>query len=248
MLIQNTKKMEQPWLHVFLYGNSGAGKTEIASTFPAPLFLVPYNESSHITLMGRDFDYVVIGMDQKGRKMPARQHLVQVLSELEKRYNQAIRAETDEEADELFPWQTIVWESLTHYSDLVVEEIVEKSGKGQVDQRGWGELAAHLRAVHARLRALQVHVVITALSKITEGESGITEGQPAISGSMATKLPAACDVTGYCEVVRGKDNATVYRTHFRRYGKYPARARFKDFPAYIDNFSFKHLEKHCRLR
>ena len=146
-------------------------------------------------------------------------------------------------ADAVFPWQTIVFESMTHYCAMLQDEI-SQNGMQKMDQQRWGLISDHLRAVHSRLRGLDCHVVFTALSKV-EGEERSAEGLPDISGKMARMLPAACDAIGFCECVEGggsKANA-VYRIYFRQHRVYLARTRFRDMPPMIENFHFNDVAR-----
>lgn len=247
--IQNTFEItEAPWTTWFLYGATGSGKTRAAATFPRPLFIVPTNESSHTTLLQlpQSYDFVIVGRDAAGQRLPVRQHMAQILSDLEARYQQmmAAVARGDEAAAAIaFPWETVVIESLTHYCDLVVEDI-SKFGQQQMDQRGWGLLSTHIRTIHDRLANLDVHVVYTSLDKVEQkgdGASAAVNGKPNITGSLADKLPSACDVIAYCEMLRvGQQQVKTWRTHFTRRPPFDARARFA-FPDYVDDFDFARL-------
>jgi hypothetical protein len=236
MPARNAKDIVAPWTHWFLYGESGSGKTKSASTFSRPCFLVPYNEQSITTLRGMDVPYYeVTGAGEIGKEtavVDGSGSLMSVLLELETLYYQDIDA---------FPYETIVIESITHYSDLVMEEMT-RGGKVFMDQGKWGSFLAHFRNIQSRLRKMQVHAVFTALSKVDKADDDTIIGGPHIQGQVAAKLPSACDVIGYCEEVRsGKDS--VYRMHLRKYKHFPARSRFRDVPATIDNFNFTNIEK-----
>lgn len=258
--MRNTKNIVAPWTHWFFYGPTGSGKTTLASTFPSPLYLVPANEGSELTLTGRNFDYIQLGV-KGGKKVPVRAHMMEVLHALKTRQEKAdqldakgVRLEAEgkqEEADaafdeaaRLFPWETIVHESLTHYSDLVVEDI-SNNGVERMDQQKWGQLGEHFRAVHSMLRTFKCHVVFTSLEKLEQdGDGKVFSGQPSITGAAATKLPSACDVLGFCELVPGKpDKDPTFRVYFSRYKLYKARSRFKAMPRHIDNFDFAEVRK-----
>lgn len=248
--LQNTNEIATPWTVWFLYGQTGAGKTTIASSFPEPLFLVPANEGSELTLRGRGLPFVRLGKRKDGQSVPVRAHISEILTELERKHalmRQAYAKGDEEGAHAQFPWQTIVVESLTHLGDMLVED-VSNNGQRKMDQQGWGLISSFLRTLHSRLRNLDVHVVYTSLAKVTESEGGTTLGGPNLIGSTAEKLPSACDVIAYCEELPGsKPEAPRFRAHFRKHSYWVARSRFASFPAQIDNFTFAQVQAHLGL-
>lgn len=261
--IQTAADITAPWTVWFLYGALGSGKTRAASTFRAPLFLVPANEGSELTLRqlaDKNLPFIRIGKRMNGQVVPARAHMSEVLSELEKMHaemlrlrNLADKASGDEQealyakADAAFPWQTIVVESLTHLGDLLVEDVSDY-GKKKMDQQQWGLISTFFRTVHSRLRGMDAHIVYTALAKAQESDSGsITSGGPNLIGQMAEKLPSQCDVVAYLEELQYVDKTgaqqNVHRVYFRKYKYWLARTRFANFPAYVDNFNFADFEE-----
>lgn len=222
----------------FVVHNSG--KTTIAATFPRPIFLVPKNESSMVTLNGRDFPYVLI-VDRSSPFMPGRgdtpteSGMDAALTVLEDNFEASLK----QNRPELFPYDTIVVEALTHYCDLVQDELTEGSTL-PMDMPRWGKLASHLRNVHTRLRNMDLHVVFTALANVSKDTK---EGGPQIPGSMAEKLPSACDVIAYIEVTdMGKDKPQKHTMHLRQRKQFFARSRFPQLPAAIENFDFHKIE------
>jgi hypothetical protein len=228
--VKNAQQLIQPWTHWFLYGDSGSGKTLAASTFPRPVFLVPQNEGSITSLRGRDVPYYEI-VDMGSALVSGRGGMLRVLDELEAMYA---------EDPNTFPYDTVVVESLSHYCDLVTEELTG-GGIRPMDQFRWGQLSSHLRTIQVRLRRLDVHAVFTSLARTTTADDGTVIGDAMIPGQSSIKLPAACDVIGYCEVTTSKNNP-VHRIHFRRHKHFIARSRFDGLPATIDNFSFQQVE------
>jgi len=229
--LKNTKDIVDPWTRWFLYGPTGSGKTHAAGTFPRPLFIVPPNEKSVVTLMGRDIDYVEVS---------CRREMNEQLRDLRSLYDRSMQLIADDklpEAEELFPWQTIVVESLSHYCELLIEDIGAR-GSRKMDMQAWGQLSSHLRTIHSQLSDMDVHVVYTALDKVDDAGNG----QPLLTGKNALMMPSACDVIGFCEAVpvpKGKD--PLHRIHFRQFGRYPARSRFSGFPDQVDNFDFTQI-------
>lgn len=229
--IKNAKNITNPRVHVFLYGSSGSGKTTAASKFPNPLFLVPANEQSIVTLRGSDFNYIEIGSQRaKGKKC---------WTEMEDILDELLTVQKTQ-GPEALPCETVVVESLSHYIDMMIEDM---TNGGDVDMtfKHWGLIGTHLRHVQDMLRQLDVHAVFTALAKANTSAAGdVVAGGPMLTGASAEKLPSACDVIGYCEMRPGKP--PIYNTHFQKHGIYAARTRFKEMPASVQNFSWEHIE------
>ncbi len=237
---KSTTSLSMDWSHWFLYGNTGAGKTRCAATFPSPVFIQPKNEGSTTSLIDvGDFPfYEATCMEEtatkNGKPVGAPDGvggLNNILWELETQYRSAPNK---------FPYETIVLESLTHYSDLVVEQLTNGNNKN-MDQQRWGQLTAHLRNVQARLKNMQVFVVYTALAKVATTDAGVVVAGVALPGAAALKLPSACDSIGYCEALPAKQNQWHGRVHFKKCGPYDARSRF-NIPKQIDNFDFNDLQ------
>lgn len=224
---KNASKMDTPWRHWFFYGPTGAGKTTLAATFPRPVFIEPKNEGSVETLRGLDIDYYEV-VNLNSKIVGGVGGMNKIIDEIENEYNADPNA---------FPYDTIVVESISHYTDLIIEDITN-GGQLHMDQPKWGVVLAHLRNIQTRLRNLDVHVVFTALAKIDEKSN---EGLPLIQGASAKKLPSSCDVIGYCSLTDTK-NFVKYETHFRRYKQYDARSRIKGFPGVIQDFTFQKIE------
>lgn len=237
MKINSTKEMQVDLTTWFFYGPTGSGKTSAAATFPKPLFIIPTGENSHLTLRGREFDYVEVG---EGRGFVA--EYMSILNELERRAQMADKAKTVEEAEAHFPWRTVVVESLTHVADAVINDLT-MNGSKPTSEYTWGQLGTFFRNLHTSLTRLGVHVVFTALPKVLTKKDEVVKAGPAIVGSAADKLPSSCDVVAYFQpIVRGRDEESrIYRAHFTYFQDYPARSRFPGLPPHVDNFNFKAL-------
>lgn len=244
-----------PYTTWFIYGATGSGKTLAASTFPDPLLFVPRNESSQLSLRHVDLPFYVLGRKEgspEGAPCKVRRQVSSLVAQLQKEAGEAdaflveawkaVDAGNEEaskelfaKAEEVFPYRTLVFESLTHLTDLIIEEIANAPGKtsGTMDQAKWGEVQTFYRNLHNALRGLPIHVVYTCLDHFDE-KAG--RGEPAISGSTSKKLPSACDVIGYSEETGG-----TYRIHFRSFKGYTARSRFTRLPKIVENFDFSTL-------
>jgi hypothetical protein len=232
--IHNAQQIQTPYTRWFLYGPTGSGKTTAAATFPNPFFILPKNENSILTVAGRDIDYVLVD---------SRASMEKVLAYLTSQYHKMMQLfdkGQDDAANVAFPYQSVVVENMSHYCELLVEDI-SRGGQNRMDQQGWGLLSGHLRNVHSALSDLDVHTVYTSLD--TVDDNGV--GRPMMTGKNAIIMPSSCDVIAHCETVnRGKDKPPAYRMHFVQAGRFPARSRFKSFPTHVDGFNFKDFESH----
>jgi hypothetical protein len=195
---------------------------------------VPRNEQSIMTLRGREIPYIEVGTPDEMNEAVSMLETQAALSA------RLLAQGKNDEAWAAFPWQTVAVESLSHYTDMIIEALTGTSGgwqQGKMDQQKWGHLSSHLRSLHTRLRALPIHIVYTALDEVKADENTkVVTGGALMSGGMKTKLPSACDAIGYCEVVNG-----IGRVHFQRFKQFHARVRVPpgvQFPAHVDDFSW----------
>lgn len=221
----STAQMPMPYTHWFLYGETGAGKTVAASTFERPLFLVPRNENSMVTLRGMDYRYLEVDYH----------NALPLIAQ--------IRREQTQLGTE-WPFRTLVFESLSHYQEFVINALTDDR-RHDMTVSHWGKLSNHFQQLHDALRALDMHVVFTALARSELDASKVPTGGPMLSGNTASKLPSACDVIGYCEVERTK-RGSVYRIHFVKHGAFIARSRFPRMPAVVENFRFCEIEPYLQ--
>src|SRR6185503_9956430 len=240
MQIMNTAALVSEFTSWFFYGKTRTGKTTAAATFPKPLFLQPASEDSIDTLAGMDVDYVMIKPERVGKTGDSSVMAVMdgVLSDLEQRFERAdklwtlaARARVDGKDDEAvdlqaegdaqFPWLSIVTESVSHYTDMVQEELT-RHATIDMDQQKWGKLSAHMRSVHERLRNLKVHTVYVSLvTEVFDRQCKLTKAEPLFPGNMSLKLPSACGGVIYFERKQGNPN-DIYVAHFQRTEAYSA--------------------------
>lgn len=225
----NAKNITAPWIQIFVLGDPGSGKTQLASTFPRPVFLQPKNEQSMLTLQGLDIEYIEID-SMRGPVVNGVGGMLTAVRGLESMYLKDPSA---------FPFDTIVIEQVGHYGDIIQRELT--NGTQQMDQQKWGLFLNHLLEIQAILRNMQVHIVWTSHTKVEKINDTTTICGANISGQAATKIPSSCDIIAYCE--SGSGVTPRFRTHFRRYNGFNARSRFP-LPSQITNCTFNAIAEY----
>lgn len=219
-----------PWTRFFFAGNSGSGKTTIVGTFPNVLIIEPGMEASSTTL-------AETGVEAEVWRIDSKEDLDEAFNELLSMHDKFLKTGDEK----YFPWESVALESITHYSDLLVDWLT-KGYKEDMNQRKWGDLSQMLIAYHNKLASLQAHVVYTSLIEVKEDPVRVV---PMIQGRRARDIiPSACNAVGLCEystkLVQGK-HTDEYRVHFKPYRNFSARTRYKWLPATIQNFNFTEL-------
>jgi hypothetical protein len=211
---ENAKGLAHAWHRVFLYGSTGSSKTLQASFFPEPLFLFPATEKSIDTVAGRDLLFKSI----------------RTTDEMETTVLELLKLQTQKGSDAL-PAQTIVFESVSHYVDMVVDEITG-NGKKPMEMRDWGKLRSHMLGLTNNLLRLDAHIVFTSLADDPNPESG-KPGAPKIQGSTRDLMPSVCRTIAYMEARAVMGKPTAFIAHLTNYRGYYARDRRPGIPSEV---------------
>jgi AAA domain-containing protein len=226
------------------YGASRSGKTQLAATFPRPLFLSDKGESGWETIryMPVDLFYepnhrTPSGLSCEVWPISTAQEMLEsipVVAEI-------LRKEPDR-------WGTLVVDSLTFYADSYFAQLElnyrKAMGQKYDPRRAFQDLGSHLRWIMIRLHEitepLGVNVVWLALEKPPQ-ESG-DPGGILLSGQSALKTPARCDGLLYQRHYRaGAD--TVYEVHAQPFGIMPAGGRgFQVLPCPMVSPTYRDFE------
>ena len=223
----------------FFYGLTRSGKTTAAATFPHPLFIQPKGEGSIDSLSGHSTAQAVTV--HTGLEM------LELLDHLTAKADEArpFFAKDNPKGDEIFPWQTVVVESLTHYVDIL-EEGLTNGQKVHMDRQKWGKVSQHLKRVHSQLSNLPVHVIYISLCKEVHNEQGkLVKAEPYLSGSSSVKLPSSCGALVYFERIEGNPR-DKFVAHLGSKGVYTAGARVKaleGLPRKLEPFQWSEIAK-----
>jgi hypothetical protein len=221
-------------LTCMVVGDSRAGKTRFAGTWPRPIFLADASEHGWTTLgsLGPD-DLYEADREPKVVGIETPQDMVLALKALQTQASGA-KVAIDEWPLAQGKWEcgTVVIDSLTFYADAYFSALEAENAGGKNDKRAWyGELASHLRYLMIQFHRLPYHIVWTSLSS-TNDDSQLRGAL--IAGSTAAKAPARCDLwlylDKYSEKVKGEDNRRetqiVYEAHTQNYAGNKAGHRF----------------------
>lgn len=222
---ENATTIVGGWHRVFLYGDTGSSKTLQASFFPDPLFLFPATESSIDTVAGRDVLFKSI------RNTDEMNSTVLELLKVQQSGRTAKDGTKIPPGGDALPAQTIVWESVSHYCDMVIDEITG-NGKKPMQMQDWGKLRAHMLALANNLMRLEAHVVFTSLADAPIIDSG-KPGAPKIQGSTRDLLPSVCRTIAYMEARSIMGKPPTWYAHLQNYRNYYARDRRAGIPAEV---------------
>lgn len=208
----------------FVVHNSG--KTTSAASFPAPFFIGAPNENGIQSLRGTDIPYFI----------PGETDMLEVIGDMNALLNElhADMQRLNVAADGGAAWRakwgtTIIWDSLSHYADAVVNNLttVKDPRTGthvriDTNQQIWGKLRTHLTNARDVLFRLPCHIVLTALDDQTQDEKGnVTWHGPRIQGAAGELLPSSCELVGFCDALP----PASFVVYFQKFGKAEAGTR-----------------------
>lgn len=153
--------------HILLLGRSGAGKTSLLKTAPAPIYVADFDCKGFDTLAGCDGELDAYDGAE------AWAAFVKKIDELEKEC----------------PFRTVAWDSLSLSGDSVVEWAKKANGNNsfRVSPEDWGRAIAEIKKQIRRLKKLPANLIVTAHFNVERDEQlGGLIWEPAIFGA---KLP-----------------------------------------------------------
>lgn len=212
-------QMNPIYTRAWIYGPPGTGKTTIAQFFPQPFFIFCHNEGSETTLRGQNFRGVRVGVPQNGAPHDA---VAAVRGDIENLLDMMLSSAARGTLAQDFG-ETIVFDSVSHYNDLVIAEIVAGSKRKKMEQQDWGVLRAHLLHIRDVFWRLPAHILFTSFAqKQTAADGSLKYAGPSLAGSAAELLPGSCDALGYCETTPTGER----QVYFRDWNGFPARHRY----------------------
>lgn len=180
---------------VVLYGPSGSGKTYLAAQFPDPL-LVSCDPG---TLGGASS---VIDFAPKQVKISSYSELLTLLPIME--------ANAGKE------FKTVIVDSITYLSKLVMKNILTTVGREKPTFDEWGLNYARTAMFINRFAEMKCHVVFTAIDSKSKDEMlGKIMGSPDLPGKLSSELPQAVDIVARLFTTTGYDNSGKLKTNYK---------------------------------
>lgn len=191
-------KVDTTYIKCFVCGDSGTGKSIFASTFPKPIFLFNF-DGAILSYRGLDVDYEDYPMSGAGWVKFEKD-----FRELKKRLK-----------EDDFPYQTIVLDSTTSWTDLAMERSLMLDPKrsatnGPLWNVHYGMVKNYIEGFTRQLLEFPCNIVVIGhLAKQLDSDTGaIIAIEPMLTGQLSTKVPSYFDEVYYTttKTVGGKTN------------------------------------------
>jgi hypothetical protein len=196
MKVQSLKNSSQnSLLKILLFGQSGEGKTFMASTVPVKTLLIGA-ENGELSLRGSDVDFIDLTKDDAGKNIPENLRLKR-LGEI---YDFLLTPEA------IKTYQCIYIDSLSEIAQFVLDDLKKEYPDKKDALKMFGENLDIIKNIVKLFRDLPYyHVVLTSLAKIDKDENGKRFIAPDVSGKMSSMLPAFFDEVFYLSTIENQD-------------------------------------------
>jgi hypothetical protein len=196
-----------------VYGPTRSGKTTFAASFPRPIFLSDATEAGWESIRNMDPEAFfepgrkprVIALETIGDLVPAMEKVKAAINSGEAR--------------------TIVFDSLTFYSDLYLADTAAR--QATPDNRAlYGMLGTHLRDLRVKVHSVPCNTVWLCLDRVADEHNPV--GGPMIPGQQGQKFAAGCNFLLYARRTSVKTAQTTVDTfalHSRPFGMNMAGSR-----------------------
>ena len=212
---------------VLLYGDNGSGKTEFASTWPNPVFLVPWISRNEMKTLSK-------------HKFPVA--LFKNLSEMHQQVNDL----GNDILKGKLRCDTIVVDNLTAMQTALEEELKVSSGKGRLEWEEWGKFASVFTKLLDALHKLPPHVIWITHQKVVKVDEDTSTGEFTLTGKSKELIPGFADMILHTTVTDLKAAGLKYRLFLKSHDIWKCRIRgdretIARFPPYIEDPSYDKL-------
>jgi hypothetical protein len=182
--LQIVKPDQINWLNILIYGDAGVGKTRLA----ASASVVP--ELSPVLLI--DFEAGTLSI----RKIYPDVDVVKA-----SRFEDLV-AIRDSLSSGSFPYKTVIIDSITEIQKVSMDDILELGAEGtdkdpdKAEWQDWGKNLNQVRKMVRSFKALNCHVIMTALAQSDKDNRTI----PELTGKASKAIPGQVDLVFYMRV------------------------------------------------
>lgn len=177
-------------IKLLVYGESGAGKTIFATTFPTPIKIFDFDGkiSSAVNYWRGDTKLADMDADHLQPAGAGDKPFVRFNTELTKLEELAKKGD--------FPFKTVIFDSLTTYCESMLREVMRQHPETKrFDShtpvlQDYGIMNSHFKVFLSRMLQLPCHVVFTAHIQSEKDEStGALVRQPLATGKLPMLVP-----------------------------------------------------------
>ena len=208
-IVKANELQKNATINMLIYGSPGVGKTTFASTAPKPLIIDLENGTLAIT--DRDVDVAK----------------VENLNDVREALRYALKN----------GYETVVIDSLTRYSELLMEEILNRKKREKPQIQDWGELVSSIKKLIWKLQSKNINTIFITLETEEKDEDTLVK-RPNIPGQLKTAIPAIVDIVGY--MIAKRDGERVIAVNPTE--KWYAKDRSGKLPAFVEPDFQKILE------
>lgn len=166
------------YIKALIFGDPGAGKTLISSTFPNPLYASA--EGGLMSIADRNIPYVDIRSTDD---------LLAIKNSVD---------QDPEMREEIlgFPVDTIVVDTIDEIQKIMIAERLKATRHSAMELQDWGWLSEQMRAMIRGFRNIPIHVVFTChLKEVNDGETGRVSYKPELQGSISDGIAGYVDLS-----------------------------------------------------
>lgn len=183
MKIQNTKTISQDKLKILVYGESGVGKTTLASTIGESTLIISA-ESGLLSIASSEIDVIDLSTDDDGNIIPKEKRIA--------RLGQAYNYLLSDECKQKYKW--IFIDSLSEISQNLVEKLNQEFPDRSQSLVMYGENAKQIKNIVKMFRDLPFYnVVLTALASPDKDENNKRIMDISLVGNFSKHIAAYFD-------------------------------------------------------
>ncbi len=177
-------------LNILIYGAPGSGKTTFAATADKPLII----DLEKGVLSIADFDVDIVQCENL------------------KEAKEAIEYALDND------YKTVVIDSLTRYSELLLEDILNERKREKAQIQDWGDVVSRIKKLIWELQNRNINTIFICLETESSDEENIIR-RPNLPGQLKQAIPAIVDIVGYLQVKANGERVLCVNPTSKYYAK-----------------------------